>query len=212
MRDFDEQEYLALCRDVRGGTLYPVTKDMNMAELVVLIEKSGQRIAQALLKSRLAEDPRSDPPEPLCRQCQGKLRIQAHAQRRVLNTAIGEIEYRRAYGVCDRCGHTAAPLDEALGIPPFGPSVEVMRKISHAAVTARSFGMAADILKEHAGIEMSAKQVRNNGEAEGARVAAARALEVGVVSQGGCSRRAEHGPCLDRGYGRRWTHPDAPER
>jgi hypothetical protein len=184
LRDFDEQEYLALCRDVRGGTLYSVTKDMNMTELVARIEESVQRIAQALLKSRLAEDPRSDPPEPLCRQCQSKLRIQEHAQRRVLNTAIGEIEYRRAYGVCDRCGHTAAPLDEALGIPSFGPSVEVMRKISHAAATARSFGMAADILKEHAGIEMSAKQVRVNGEAEGARVAAARALEVESFRKG----------------------------
>lgn len=81
-----------------------MTKDMNMAELVARVEESGQRIAQALLKIRLAEDPRTDPPEPLCRRCQSKLRIQEHAQRRVLNTTIGEIEYRRAYGVCDRCG------------------------------------------------------------------------------------------------------------
>lgn len=161
-----------------------MTKDMNMAELVARIEESGRRIAHMLLKSRLAEDPRSDPPEPLCRQCQNKLRIQEHAQRRVLNTAIGEVEYWRAYGVCDRCGHTGAPLDEALGIPSFGPSVEVMRKISHAAATAKSFAMAADILKEHAGIEMSAKQVRINGEAEGARVAAARALEVESFRKG----------------------------
>lgn len=179
-----EQEYLAFCRGELGGTRYPMTKDLNMAELVARIEESGQRIAQMLLKSRLAEDPRTDPAEPLCRQCQGKLRIQEHAQRRVLNTAIGEVEYQRAYGVCDRCGHTGAPLDEALGIPSFGPSVEVMRKISHAAATARSFGMAADILKEHAGIEMSAKQVRVNGEAEGARVAAARALEVESFRKG----------------------------
>ena len=161
-----------------------MTKNMNMAELVARIEESAQRIAQALLKSRLAEDPRSDPPEPLCRQCQGKLRVQEHAQRRLLNTAIGEIEYRRAYGVCDRCGHTAAPLDEALGIPSFGPSVEVMRKISHAAVTARSFAMAADILKEHSGIELSAKQVRLSGESEGKRVAAARSLEVESFRKG----------------------------
>jgi len=184
MRGVDEQQYLDLCRDVRGGSLYPMTKDMNMAELVVHIERSVQRIAHALLKSRLAEDPRSDPPEPVCCKCQGKLRIQEHAQRRQINTAIGEIEYWRAYGVCDRCGHTAAPLDEALGIPSFGPSVEVMRKISHAAATARSFGMAADILKEHAGIEMSAKQVRVNSEAEGARAAAARALEVESFRKG----------------------------
>ena len=161
-----------------------MTKNMSMTELVALIELSGKELAQMMLKSRLAEDPRSNPPEPLCRQCQGKLRIQEPAQRRLLNTAIGEIEYHRAYGVCDRCGHTAAPLDEALGIPPFGPSVEVMRKISHAAATARSFGMAADILKEHAGIEMSAKQVRINGEAEGARIAAARALEVESFRKG----------------------------
>ncbi len=161
-----------------------MTKDMNMVELMALIQESAQEIAQVMLKSRLAEDPRTDPPEPKCRQCQGKLRIQEHAQRRALNTAIGEIEYRRAYGVCDRCGHTAAPLDEALGIPSFGPSVEVMRKISHAATTARSFAMAADILKEHSGIEMSAKQVRVSSESEGARVAAARAQDVELFRKG----------------------------
>jgi hypothetical protein len=179
-----EAEYAALCQGKLGGMRYPMTKDMNMAELVARAEESGQEIARALLKIRVAEDPRTDEAEPACLKCRGKLRIQEHAQRRVLNTAIGEIEYRRAYGVCDRCGHTAAPLDEALGIPSFGPSVEVMRKISHAAATARSFGMAADILKEHAGIEMSAKQVRVNGEAEGARVAAARALEVELFRKG----------------------------
>ena len=173
-----EEKYLALCREKLGGTRYPMTKDMNMTELVALIEASGRQIAHALLKSRLEEDPRSDPPEPVCRKCQGKLRIQEHAQRRQINTAIGEIEYWRAYGVCDLCGHTAAPLYEALGIPSFGPSVEVMRKISHASATARSFAMAADILKEHSGIEMSAKQVRVSSESEGARVAAARAQEV----------------------------------
>ena len=183
MSTFD-QEYLAFCQEKLGGTRYPMTKDMNMTELVALIEESGRQIAHMLLRSRLAEDPRSDPPEPVCRKCQGKLRIQEHAQRRQINTAIGEIEYRRAYGVCDRCGHTAAPLDEALGIPSFGPSVEVMRKISHAATTARSFAMAADILKEHSGIEMSAKQVRVSSESEGARVAAARAQEVEVFRKG----------------------------
>ncbi|NNN05052.1 MAG: hypothetical protein HKL90_04045 [Elusimicrobia bacterium] len=162
-----------------------MTKDMNMAELVARVEESGQRIAQALMKIRLAEDPRIDPAEPMCRQCQGKLRIQEHEQRRMLSTAIGEIEYLRAYGVCDRCGHTVAPLDEALGIPSFGPSVEVMQKISHAAVTARSFELAAEVLKEHSGIGLSAKQVRLNSEAEGERVAAVRAREVELFRKGG---------------------------
>ena len=161
-----------------------MTKDMNMAELVALAEESGREIARALLKIRLGEDPRTNPAEPACRKCQGKLRVQEHAQRREINTAIGEIEYQRAYGVCDRCGHTGAPLDEALGIPTFGPSVEVAQKISHAAVTARSFEMAAEILREHSGIEMSAKQVRVSSESEGKRVAEIRQREVELFRKG----------------------------
>ena len=78
-----EQEYLTFCRDKLGGTRYPMTKEMTMTELVALIEASGQQIAQMLLKSRLAEDPRSDPANPECGQCQGKLRIQEHAADRL---------------------------------------------------------------------------------------------------------------------------------
>ena len=155
-----------------------MTKDMNMAELVALIQGSGARLAKILLESRLKEDPRSNPTEPLCRQCGAKLRIQEPAQRRVINTAIGEIEYKRAYGVCDRCGHTAAPLDEALGIPPFGPSVETRQKICHAAATGRSFEMAAEILEEQAGIKLSGKQVRVISETEGKALVEERAQEV----------------------------------
>ena len=76
-----------------------MTKDMNMAELAARFEESDRKLARALMKVRLSQDPRTDPAEPLCRQCQGKLRIQEHAQRRSLNTVIGEIEYQWAYGV-----------------------------------------------------------------------------------------------------------------
>lgn len=179
-----EAEYQVLSQGELRGIRYSMTKDMNMAELVARVEESGRKLARALLKVRLSEDPRTDPADPACRQCQGKLRIQEHAQRRLLNTAIGAIEYTRAYGVCDRCGHTGALLDEALGIPSFGPSVETAQKISHAAVTARSFEMAAEILKEHAGIELSAKQVRVSSESEGKRVAQMRAREVESFGRG----------------------------
>lgn len=179
-----EAEYQAFCQGELGGAQYSMTKDMNMTELAARFEESGRKLARALMKVRLSQDPRTDPIDPTCRQCQGKLRIQEHAQRRLLNTVIGEIEYLRAYGVCDRCGHTAAPLDEALGIPSFGPSVEVAQKISHAAVTARSFEMASEILREHSSIELSAKQVRVSSESEGKRVAEIRQREVEIFRKG----------------------------
>ncbi|MFH0963606.1 MAG: ISKra4 family transposase [Planctomycetota bacterium] len=180
----DEREFLGLSKGEFGGTRYPMTKDMNMVELVARIGESGRRLTKALLESRLAEDPRNNPADPVCRQCQGKLRIQESAQRRVISTAIGEIEYRRAYGVCDRCGHTGAPLDEALGIPPFGPSMETRQKICHAAATARSFEGASEILEEQAGIELSAKQVRVVSETEGKTLAEERAQEVASLRGG----------------------------
>lgn len=174
----DERTFLDLSKEKFGGMRYLMTKDMNMAELVAKAEESGKDLARALLRARLEEDPRRNPEKPVCRKCQGKLRIQEGAQRRTLRTALGEIEYYRAYGVCDRCGHTAAPLDEALGIPSSGPSVEARQKICHAAATARSFEAAADILEEQAGIELSAKQVRVISETEGKTLAEERAREV----------------------------------
>ena len=174
----DEEEFVVASRGEFGGVGYLMTKDLNMAELVARAEAAGKRLARALLLARLEQDPNLNPAEPLCRRCGARLRIQETAQRRELSTALGEFEYHRAYGVCDRCGHTAAPLDEALGIPPFGPSVETRQKICHAAATARSFEMAAEILEEQAGIKLSAKQVRVISETEGKSLAEERALEV----------------------------------
>ncbi len=161
-----------------------MTQKMNLAELVDRVEESASRIARKLLESRLEEDPRSNPANPVCRKCQNKLRIQELAQRRILQTTLGEMEYRRAYGVCDRCGHTAAPLDEALGIPAFGPSVDARQKICHAAVVGRSFEDGHEILNVHAGIELSAKHVRSVAEKEGRDLAEERGKEVAAYREG----------------------------
>jgi hypothetical protein len=114
----------------------------------------------------------------------------------MISTAVGEIEYWRAYGVCDRCGHTGAPLDEDLGIPPFGPSMETRQKICHAAATARSFGMAAEILEEQAGIKLSAKQVRVISETEGKALVEGRAQEVKSFRGGKLIEGPENSPDL----------------
>lgn len=179
-----EQEFIILCKNEFGGTRYPMTQKMNLAELGSLIEGSAQRIARKLLESRLEEDPRSHPANPVCHKCQSRLRIQEIAQRRTLQTTLGEMEYRRAYGVCDRCGHTAAPLDEALGIPPFGPSVDARQKICHAAVVGRSFEDGHEILSVHAGIELSAKHVRSLAEKEGRDLGEERRKEVAAYREG----------------------------
>lgn len=182
--ELNEGVFLELSKQKFGGARYIMTQHMNMAELVALAEESGRELARALLLSRLQEDPRRNPEQAICRQCQGKLRIQETAQKRTIQTVLGEMEYDRAYGVCDRCGRTTAPLDEALGIPRFGPSVEARQKICHAAVVGRSFDAGQEILLVQAGIEISSRHVRNLAEKEGRDLVEERGKETAAYREG----------------------------
>ncbi len=173
-----ERTFLALCKEQLKWADYPMTKDMNLAELVARIQESGKKITQKLLETRLLEDPRANPANPVCPDCKNKLRIQEIAQRRVLNTALGEIPYERAYGVCDRCGYTGYPLDESLGIPRSGPSVDAREKICHATVVTRSFKDSSEILKVHSAMAITRKHVRTISESEGKRLVELRFKEV----------------------------------
>lgn len=180
----NEQEFLEACKHEFKETRYVMTQKLNLAELEDRIREAAKRIARKMLESRLEEDPRAQPTGSLCHKCGSKIRIQEAAQRRMLKTALGEIEYLRAYGVCDRCGHTAAPLDEALGIPSFGPSVEARHKICHAAVVGRSFEDGQEILSVHTGVELSAKHVRSIAEKEGRDLVEERGQQLAAYREG----------------------------
>ena len=157
----------------------------NLSQVEAIVLEEMRKLGLQLLRTRLQADPRSRAEREFsCTRCQGKLRIQEREQVRRLETVIGEVEYQRPYGVCDRCGISYAPLDCGLGIPPSGGSIERTRRVCHAAVTARSFETAADILREHDGIELSAKQVRVISEAEGEKLAAQSKREVEVFKKG----------------------------
>jgi hypothetical protein len=151
----------------------------NFSDVEGRVLEEVRKLGVELLSTRLHLDPRAGPEAELrCTGCQNRLRIQEPEQVRRLETVFGEVEYRRPYGVCDRCGISYAPLDCGLGIPPTGGSIRRTARVCHAAVTARSFEAAAEILREHGGIELSAKQVRVIGETEGQRVAQERQAEV----------------------------------
>ncbi|MFH1725592.1 MAG: ISKra4 family transposase [Elusimicrobiota bacterium] len=151
----------------------------SLSEIEVFLQQEVLKLARKALMHRFAVDPRADPDrEYECTKCKGRLRIQEKQQNRPLSTVLGEVEYKRPYGVCDRCGISYAPMDCGLGIPPTGGSVMRTERVCHASVTARSFEAAAEILKEHDGIELSDKQVRVISETEGKRLADERAREV----------------------------------
>lgn len=181
-RAVSREEYLAACAagyDARG---YERTKHMNLEQLEELILQGQIELGQKLLQSRLEEDPRGKPEEACsCPRCGRNLRIQKESQARNLRTLLGAVLYRRTYGVCDACGYSGAPLDEALGIPRRGPSVGALRKICHAAVVGRSFEDAREMLRSLAGILFGRQRVRTLAEREGRRIVKERAAQVESV-------------------------------
>lgn len=157
----------------------------NLSELEDMVAEEVGKLARTLLKLRLQVDPRAKADQEfICPHCQGKLRIQEAEQVRNLSSVFGDVEYRRPYGTCDRCQVSFAPMDCELGIPPSGGSIKRTKRVCHSAVTARSFEIAADILHEHDGIELSSKQVRIIAESEGEKLVAQSENEVEAFKQG----------------------------
>lgn len=162
-----------------------VMSKQNLSQLEEMAAEEAGKLARLLLKLRLQVDPRAKAEQKfICPHCQGKLRIQEAAQVRTLSSVFGEVEYRRPYGTCDRCQVSFAPMDCELGIPPSGGSVKRTRQVCHAAVTARSFEAATDILREHDRIELSAKQVRVIAENEGEKLVEQSEREAESFKQG----------------------------
>lgn len=183
----NEQEYLEVCKARYRACEYERTKTMNLEQLERLILEGQLELGRMLLQSRLEEDPRGKAEgEHPCPKCKRPLRFaQKHQwQRRVLRSILGELPYHRAYGMCDGCGYTGAPLDAVLGIPRRGPSVGALRKICHAAVVGRSFEAARDMLRELAGILFGRQRIRTLSEREGRRIVEERDEEVKAARAG----------------------------
>ena len=172
-------EFLAACAGMYDAFDPLTTATLTFMELAEQALQAGLKMGRMLLKDRLEGDSRANPAEaPACTGCQKSLRIQDPAQQRTLQTMLGEVEYRRAYCVCDRCGATRVPLDEGLGIPATGPSIDALHKICHASVATRSFEGGSRVLKVQAGLEVPRKRIRHWAEKEGKNLVENRAEDV----------------------------------
>lgn len=165
------EEFLALSSSCLEAISFANTRESDFTALERQVDAFGEALKRKLMELRLAEDPRAKANVGCtCPACSWKLRIQEPSQWRSLTAIFGEIGYYRAYGVCDRCGYTGAPLDVSLGIPRTGPSVGVLTRICHAAALNRSFKDAGEMLSVHSGIKFSGKHIRALAERTGAKL------------------------------------------
>jgi len=89
------------------------------------------------------------------------------ARPRALQGLVGDYRVRRAYCVCDRCGHGVAPLDERLGLGPGALSPGLARVACRVGIE-DGFGSAADVLHETPRVDVATEAVRRVTEGIGA--------------------------------------------
>ncbi len=106
---------------------------------------------------------------PACGMCQQRMRAVDAARPRALQGLVGDYRLRRAYVVCDRCGHGSAPLDERLGIGPGALSPGLARVACRVGIE-DGFGTAADLLQETLRVDVATEAVRRVTEGIGAVV------------------------------------------
>ena len=99
---------------------------------------------------------------------------------KAITTVLGPVRVMRAWYRCAECGHGFAPRDERLGVAgtPLAPGLAEMIARAGAEVP---FGKAAALIKDLAGVAVSAKTAERSAEASGAAARAAGSAEAAAL-------------------------------
>jgi hypothetical protein len=99
---------------------------------------------------------------------------------KAVTTVLGPVRAIRAWYHCRECGHGFAPRDARLGVAgtPLSPGLTQMIARAGAEVP---FGKAAALIKDLAGVAVSAKTAERSAEASGAAARAAGSAEAAAL-------------------------------
>jgi hypothetical protein len=131
--------------------------------------RQALRLAAHVLEQRLNADTSDHAGPELPCPCGGSAQYRGrHAK--TFESALGPLEIERAYYHCARCRSGFCPRDRALGLQSSSLTPAVLRMTASAAALA-SFEESSGLLRELAGVEVSAKQVERAAEALGIEIA-----------------------------------------
>ena len=122
-----------------------------------------------LVADRLNADRSDSAPWAACGCKAGARARYAGRREKTFTTALGRMTLTRAWFHCRECGHGFSPRDRALGFA--GSLSPAARRMVGLAAAETSFGRAAAMLLELAGLRIGAKQVERHAEALGRDVA-----------------------------------------
>jgi hypothetical protein len=139
------------------------------------------RLGASVLEDLLAADPGYAGPRLDCGR--GHRAEIAGYRDKTVDTVLGPVRLRRAWYHCDQCGHGFAPRDDQLQIAGQGMSAG-LRKMTARAAAAVPFAQASTLLRELAGVQVTAKRAGRRAETDGAAAAARIQAEAGAIAAG----------------------------
>jgi len=131
-----------------------------------------------LLEAVLADDDGYAGPHAECGA--GHQAGYAGSRPKMVSTVLGPVQVMRAWYHCRDCGRGLAPRDEQLGVAGTSLSPGLAEMIARAGAEV-PFGKAAALLKDLAGITVSARTVERSAEASGAAARQAGAAEAALL-------------------------------
>src|SRR5271169_515744 len=143
--------------------------DLDFEAVEMAARRQTLRLAARALEQRLNGDSSDHGGAELPCPCGGS--AQYHGRHgKTFESALGPLHLQRAYYHCKQCESGFCPRDRALGLESFSLTPGVLRMTGSAAALV-SFEESSGLLRELAGVEVSAKQVERAAEALGAEIA-----------------------------------------
>ena len=153
---------------------------MDFEAIETSVKSSAMNLAASILERFLNQDVSDYPSNHVSCSCGALARYRGHHLRR-LTTAVGDIEYRRAYYYCDSCRQGWFPRDRSMGLDGSAVSPGVVRMIGQAAGR-ESFAQSQVLLHELACVRVSIKQVERTAERLGEETGNHERRQVGLES------------------------------
>jgi hypothetical protein len=137
------------------------------------------RLGASVLEDLLAADAGYHGPRTGCGA--GHLAELAGYRDKTVDTVLGPVAIGRAWYHCRECGHGFAPRDDQLQIAGQGMSPG-LRKMTARAAAAVPFAQASTLLRELAGVRVTAKRAGRRAEADGRAAAARIEADAGAIA------------------------------
>jgi hypothetical protein len=144
----------------------------GMGELELAVEQATRECRRQALEALVKEQAAAQP--LVCPVCEQRLNVEAYARARDVNSSLGPVSFRRAYGFCVPCGQHFYPADVALGLHPRATGSPRVQELSALHALRGPTAQHAEDFRRLTGLALDPSTVHREARRQGERAQALR--------------------------------------